>query len=1217
MAVDDEFTFLARGLNIGGGLGFLVAGAFFVRRFHQRQNHEDWLFAVHTILFGAAGILFELSALWDAAWWWWHILRMAAYLAALTFAIRAYLDAEQELISINRQLNDLNRNLDQTVEERTAELSHERFLLQTLLEHLPDAIYFKDSAGRFTRVSHSLAHHLGREPHEMIGMCDGDFFPPEYAAEARADEEALMRSGEPLIGKEENPNWSDDKETWVSTTKVPLPDQDGQIIGTFGLSHDITAQKMAETNFRRVIDAAPNPLVVVDRKGTIELVNEATRRVFGYAQEQLIGQPIELLVPERLRREHEIQRRRFLQQPKALVLGPDRELSGRRKDGSEFPVEIGLNPVRLSNRTAVLASVLDVTARKQVRDALVAAKQAAETANQAKGDFLANMSHEIRTPMNAIIGMTELLLDNDLNSTQRDYLQTVLESAESLLAIINEILDFSKIEAGHLELEELEFDLRDELADTLRTLAARAFGKGLELAWNVAADVPARVWGDPIRMRQVLLNLVGNAIKFTNQGEVVVDVNCEELVEQRVTLRVAVRDTGVGIPQDRLDNIFSAFAQADSSTTRRFGGTGLGLTISARLVEAMGGRIWVESEIGTGSTFRFTMRLRVSDNPPRLVHELPVLENFPVLVVDDNATNRTILEQMLRNWGMRVDVVEGGRQAIEFLQRVAGETETLPLVLSDVNMPEMDGFTLAAQLRRTASLRDTVVILLTSGGRVGDAAQREALGINAQLMKPVKQSELLDAILVAVGQPSGKTHDSSNRLLHDLPRLQSLKVLLAEDGKANQKLAVGLLEKWGHCVTVAENGRAAVHCWEAEPFDLILMDLQMPEWDGFEATRHIREQEGNTGRHIPIIAMTAHAMAGDRERCLESGMDGYVAKPVRQRDLHDQLARFFKLAEPQAAPEPANDREGESEQIDWAVALKTVAGDQELLRDVVEECLQELPDLLTQLEAARESNDSAEAELPNLIVTDLQMPEMNGLELVECVRDQYPLIPIILMTAAGSEKIAVEAIEKGAASYVPKKELANDLVDTVARLLMTADERRVQRRLLNYLTEMTYELTNDLELLSALSNELRQTAHELRLFDEVQCLQFATAIDEALVNAFYHGNLEVSSELRDDDANAYHDLAKERRLQQPYCDRRIHVNARLDRSDVTVVIRDEGPGFDPDSLPDPTEPGFVERPHGRGLLLIRAFVDEVLFNDAGNEVTLIKRTQAPSDDTSS
>ncbi len=833
MVVDSEFTLLARALNIGGGIGFAIAGFFFVRRFHTHFDHEDWLFAAHTILFGAAGILFELSALWDAAWWWWHILRMVAYLAALTFAVRAYLDAEHELITMNRQLNDLNQNLDHTVEQRTEQLSYERFLLRTLLEHLPDAIYFKDREGHFLRVSRSLAHRFGCEPEELIGKTDADFFPEEYVAEAQADEQALMNSGKPLIGKEENPNWQNDGEIWVSTTRLPLPDKDGKIIGTFGLSHDITVQKVAQ--------------------------------------------------------------------------------------------------------------------------------EAAESANRAKSDFLANMSHEIRTPMNAIIGMTDLVLDTKLDVNQRDYLTTVHESAESLLTIINQILDFSKIEAGKLELESIDFDVREEIGDTLKSLGVRAHEKDLELTWHVHSGVPIWLRGDPVRLRQMIVNLVGNAIKFTDAGEVMVEVQRETDRDNKIRLHFAVSDTGIGISRNKLDQIFSAFGQADTSTTREFGGTGLGLAITSRIAEAMGGRVWVDSAAGTGSSFHITASFDVG-SPASSEDELPDLTGFPVLVVDDNQTNRRILKEMLESWGMTVNTVNGADQAISMLQQTASDQRPLPLVISDVNMPEVDGFMLAERLRSIADLRETVVIMLTSGGRFGDVKRCEELGVRAQLMKPAKQSELLEAIMVAVG-PSANNRAVKVRPepIIDALSLPSKKILLAEDGKANQMMAVGLLTKWGHDVTVANNGQEAVDLWRNKTFDLILMDVQMPVLDGFDATDRIREIEKQTGGHIPIVAMTARAMKGDRERCLEAGMDDYVSKPVRKVELHRALTNVLGVPDPTEQQTPA-DIDGTDLVIDWDAALKNAGDDPNILRDVVDATLQEMPELLNQLHDAIKTDDADSAQ---------------------------------------------------------------------------------------------------------------------------------------------------------------------------------------------------------------------------------------------------------------
>ncbi|MFG0297426.1 MAG: response regulator, partial [Maioricimonas sp. JB045] len=776
---------------------------------------------------------------------------------------------------------------------------------------------------------------------------------------------AIMESGEPLIGKEEQPNWGGE-EAWVLTTKVPLRDRHGEIIGTFGISHDITAIKQAEARFRRVVEAAPNPMLVVDSSGEILLVNNATETLFGYGRDELIGKPIELLVPEALRRRHEEYRTEYFRNPASRAMGAGRELLGRRSDGSVLPVEIGLSPMTLDGRTVVLGSVYDVTLRKKAEEALVEAKEAAEDANRAKSDFLANMSHEIRTPMNAIIGMSELLLDDELTEGQRNYARTVLEAAESLLSIINEILDFSKIEAGHLELESIEFDLREEIVDMLRTLATRAHRKKVELIWWVDSDVPARVVGDPVRLRQVLLNLVGNAIKFTEKGEITISVTTQSRTDKHARLHFSVRDTGIGIPPEKLRRIFSAFTQADTSTTRQYGGTGLGLTISARLVEAMGGKIQVESEVGEGSMFHFTADLGWTDTPTATdgPEDWPDLHNEPVLVVDDNATNRHILQEMLESWGMQVETVEGGPEAIDRLNDIVRHRGRLPLLLSDVHMPDMDGFMLIERLRRTAETRDTIVILLTSGGRPGDAERRRNLDIAAHIMKPVKQSELLDAIMLAVGKPRAGASKPADE--PEPEKLPPLNILLAEDGKANQKLATALLKRWGHSVTVAANGRLAVDAWKDGTYDLILMDVQMPELDGLAATQAIRDLEDRQGGHIPIIAMTARAMKGDRERCLEAGMDDYVSKPVRKHELYAAIAPLFRDRpttpdEPTAESPTGPAATSGNGLVDWSVISDTVDGSEEIMREVIEDTLTEAPDLMRQLEQAFEQNRVADA----------------------------------------------------------------------------------------------------------------------------------------------------------------------------------------------------------------------------------------------------------------
>ena len=831
-----------------------------------------------------------------------------------------------------------------------------------LVDWFDDGYFEVDLKGTFTFVNEAYCRIVGRSAHELVGsklehLGQGT----NRAKDIEAMFSTVRNTGQSLRGSVVPLMRTDGSTCFIEDTISLQRAANGEPVGFVGLTRDCTERhaiaerlRLSEARHRAILERIEDGYFEIDlsRKGRYEFVNDAFCRITGYSREELIGHSYATFFDD-------AKAIQFLYDSYHEVYVTGRPLKALeyslvRKDGTRCHVEESVSLRKDASGSVVgFAGIRrDCTERKIAAEEIAKAKEAAESANRAKSEFLANMSHEIRTPMNGIIGMTELALDTELSAYQRECLGTVRSSAESLLAILNDILDFSKIESRKLELERTLFSLSDVLSDSVKLLALSAHQKNLELITDVPHETPEMFVGDAVRLRQVLTNLLGNAIKFTEHGHVMLAVREESQRDGLQTLRFTVSDTGIGVPADKQATIFDAFSQADGSTTRRFGGTGLGLAISSTLVKMMGGELTVSSTFGGGSTFTFAATFGAGGARGARPHAAR-LASLPVLIVDDNDVNRAIFERQLARWGMCTTSASTGQAALDLLAATSAGGAKFRLVLLDAQMPDVDGFDVAAYVASRPDLAGTTIVMLTSGGRYGDSERCRELGIHTFMTKPVRQADLFDALCRAI---LGAGDTSAKGVA---PRMaapgagRSVTVLLAEDNTVNQRVAVGLLAKRGHEVTVAGTGIEVLAALDRGVFDIVLMDVQMPQMGGFEATAAIREKERTTGApRMRIVAMTAHAMTGDRERCLAAGMDGYLSKPIEPQALF--AAVEHAVVAPSTASEPLS---VPREIFDGADALSRMGDDEDLLAEVQQLFIVACPGHLSAIAGAAERGD--------------------------------------------------------------------------------------------------------------------------------------------------------------------------------------------------------------------------------------------------------------------
>jgi PAS domain S-box-containing protein len=887
--------------------------------------------------------------------------------------------------------------------EEALQENEERF--RDLFDNAPVGYHEFDREGRISNVNRTELKMLGYTREEVIGQFVWEFTVEFIVEKEKARQHVLAKlSGTQPPGRsfERTYRRKDGTALPVSIEDRLLLDERGRIEGIRCTMEDITERKRAEENLARlsqknelILRSAAEGIVGLDLQGSHTFVNQAAARMLGYEAEELIGRashstwhhtkPDGSPYPREECPIYAAYRDGTVHRSSVEVFW--------RKDGTSFPVEYASRPIYEQGQLAgAVVTFADITERKRAeaelletnRDLAEATARAndlaleAEAANIAKSQFLANMSHEIRTPMNGVIGMTGLLLDTGLSEEQRRYAEVVRSSGEALLNVINDILDFSKIEADKLELEMLDFDLRAMLEDTAELLAQRAHEKGLEFVCRIDSEVDTFLRGDPGRLRQILLNLCGNAIKFTSRGEVLIEARLESETEEQIKVRFEVRDTGIGIPQDKIGLLFHAFEQVDASTTRRFGGTGLGLAISKRLIKMMGGEVGVESVEGVGSTFWFTAVL--GKQPPRESQEpAPSAEirGVRILAVDDNVANRLVLAEQLASCGVRHEEAESAAKALTMLREARAAGDPFRIVVTDMQMPGMDGESLGKAIKDDPNLRDTLMVMMTSWGKRGDAQRLQDLGFAAYLAKPIKQSQLYACLATVLGSAvlpvggldedrSGKTSQTALVTRHTIreARRRKIRILLAEDNITNQQVAVSILKKLGYRADAVANGQEAIQALEMVPYDIVFMDVQMPVMDGFEATHQIRNPQSAVRNHkIPIIAVTAHAMKGDRERCLEAGMDDYISKPVAPGALAEAMEKWLGWSQEQQAAADRVIQDIEPSKgppvFDRQCLMARLMDDEDLVKMIVAGFLKDIPE---QIRVLKEYIDQGGAE---------------------------------------------------------------------------------------------------------------------------------------------------------------------------------------------------------------------------------------------------------------